>query len=158
MAKKLFRRQSRALVVNPSLAIHVKYVLLSLSLPLKLVQRTFSVHMSRSNAPELVKLLPLLPNLDTLEVFSEDYTEPTTKCSFKSVKLPQIRTLVIDSHTHYLMRCCAHAKRVIIHQGGFDIRYLGSIPFVADSLVYLALRFPSPENIRGMDTIPTVAE
>ena len=51
--------------------------------------------MSRSNAPLLVELLPLLPNLDTLEVLTEDYRVPSIERSFKSVKLPQIRMLVV---------------------------------------------------------------
>ena len=108
------------------------------------------MHIFRSNAPGLAKLLPLLPNLDTLEVLTEDYKESTIKRSFKSAKLPQIRTLVIDAQAHHLMKCCANVKRVIIHQRGFDVTYLESIPFVADSLVYLALCLPAPENIQGV--------
>jgi len=95
-----------------------------------------------------MKLLPLLPNLDTLEVLTEDY-EPGIEHSFKPIQLPQIQTLVIDTQAHYLMRCCTKAKRVIIHQRGFDVTFLDSIPFVANSLVYLALCLPAPEIIQG---------
>ena len=63
------------------------------SLP-KSTPRVFSVHIS--DAPSLAKLLPLLPSLDTLEVLSGDYPEPSIEHSFQSVKLPQIRTLVIS--------------------------------------------------------------
>jgi len=121
---------------------------------LKPISRTFSVHMSRSNAPGLLKLLPLLPNLDTLEVLTEDYVEPSFEHSFGSVKLPQIRTLVVDAQAHYLMKCCTHVKRVVIHRRGFDITYLKSIPFIADSLVYLAVCPPVPEIIQGVDDLP----
>lgn len=121
---------------------------------LKPISRTFSVHMSRSNAPDLLKLLPLLPNLDTLEVLTEDYVEPSFEQSFKSVELPQIRTLVVDAQAHYLMKCCTHVKRVVIHRRGFDITYLKSIPFIADSLVYLAVCPPVPEIIQGVDVLP----
>ena len=109
------------------------------------------MHISRSNAPGLIKLLLHLPNLDTLEVFTGDYKESTIKRSFKSTKLPQIRTLVIDAPAHHLMKCCINVKRVIIHWRGFDVTYLESIPFVANSLVYLALCLPGPENIQGVD-------
>lgn len=121
---------------------------------LKPVLRTFSVHMSRSNAPDLVKLLPLLPNLDTLEVLTEDYVEPSLVLSFKLVKLPRVRTLVVDAQAHYLMKCCTHVKRVVIHRRGFDVTYLESIPFIADSLVYLAVCPPVPEIIQGADDLP----
>ena len=121
---------------------------------LHLFLRTLSVHMFRSNAPRLVKLLPLLPNLDTLEILTEYYGEPERlERLFKRIQLPQIRTLVIDAQDHYFMKCCANVKRVIIHQRGFDYAYLNSIPFVANSLVYLALCLPVTENIRGMDTL-----
>jgi len=115
---------------------------------LNLVPRTLSVHILRPNTPGLVKLLPLLPNLDTLEVLTKD-DESSIERSFKPIQLPQIRTLVIDAQAHYLMRCCTNVKRVIIHQRAFDIRFLDSIPFVADSLVHLALCFPVPEIIQG---------
>lgn len=114
------------------------------------LSRILSVHILRSNAPGLGKLLPLLPNLGTLEVLTEDY-ESSIERSFKSIQLPQIRTLVIDAQAHYFMRCCTNVKRVIIHQRGFDVTYLESIPFVADSMVYLALCLPAPENIQGVD-------
>lgn len=95
-----------------------------------------------------MKLLPLLPNLDTLEVITEDF-EPSIERSFKPIQLPQIRTLVIDAQAHYLMKCCTNVKRVIIHHRGFDVTFLDSIPFVADSLVYLALCLPVPEIIQS---------
>ena len=110
--------------------------------------------MSRSNAPDLVKLLPLLPNLHTLVVLTEDYEESNFEHSFKSVKLSQIRTLVVDAQAHCLMQCCTHVKKVIIHQRGFDDTYLKSIPLIADSLVYLALCPPTPEIIQGVDILP----
>ena len=113
------------------------------------------MHIVRPNTPGLVKLLPLLPNLDTLEVLTDDY-EPSIERSFKPVKLPQIRTLVIDAQAHFLMRCCTNVKKVAIHQRGFDVTYLASIPFVADSLVHLALCLPAPEIIQGVDALSCV--
>ena len=109
--------------------------------------------MFRSNAPELAKLLPLLPNLETFEALAENY-QPSVERHFKLIRLSQIRTLVIDVQAHYLMRCCTSVKRVIIRQRGFDAMYLESIPPVADSLVSLALGLPSPEIIQGMDVSP----
>jgi hypothetical protein len=117
----------------------------------QLVSRRFSVHIFRSNAAEIAKLLPLLPNLTTLEVLTEDYEESSIKRPFKSIRLPQIRTLVIDAYAHYLMRSCTNVERLIIHQRGFDTTYLRSIPFVANSLVYLALCLPAPEIIQGVE-------
>ena len=107
--------------------------------------------MYTSDAPDLAKLLSLLPNLDTLEVLTRDYDCLQTRAdnSFNSVKLPRIRMLVIDSHTHNLMKCCINVKRVVIHEREFDSTYLESIPFVADSLVYLALCLPASGHIRG---------
>ena len=52
-----------------------------------------------SNVPILVKLLPLLLNLETLEVLAEDYRESDFENSFKRVKLPQIRKLLVEVHT-----------------------------------------------------------
>ena len=103
-----------------------------------------------SNVPIPVKLLLLLLNLKTLEVLAEDYKEPDFDISFKPVTLPQIRKLLVDAHTHYVLKCCANVKSlVVIHQQRFGATYLKSIPFVAGSLVHLALCLPAPENIEG---------
>ena len=107
------------------------------------------MHILRQNAPGLAKLLPLLPNLDTLEVLTQDY-ETSIERSFKHIQLPRIRTLVIDAQAHYLLSCCTNVKRVIIHQQGFDVTFLEYIHSVADSLVYLAVCFPAPETIQGV--------
>jgi len=85
--------------------------------------------MSPSNAPDITKLQPLLPNLDTLEVLNRDYGEPGIERSFKPVELPRIRTLVVDAHTHYLVKCCVRV-RVILYRG-FDVNYLRSISLTA---------------------------
>ena len=100
-------------------------------------------------APNLAEVLPLLPNLDTLEVLSGDYPEPCIEHSFKSVKLPQIRTLVISPSVHYLVKSCTNTKRVIICQLTPYLAWPESIPPVADSLVYLALFMPEPKQIQG---------
>ena len=84
-------------------------------------------------------------------MLTEDYEESSIKRPFKSIRLPQIRTLVIDAYGHYLMRSCTNVERLIIHQRGFDTTYLRSIPFVAASLVYLALCLPAPEIIQGAE-------
>jgi hypothetical protein len=84
-------------------------------------------------------------------MLTEDYEESSIKRPFKSIRLPQIRTLVIDAYAHYLMRSCTNVERLIIHQRGFDTTYLRSIPFVANSLVYLALCLPAPEIIQGVE-------
>ena len=153
LAKTVFRRQSRTLIATPSLAVFVKCVPVIFSRSVSLLNlnpRTFSVHILRPNAPGLVKLLPLLSNLDTLEVLTQD-DDPSIERSFKPIRLPQILTLVIDAQAHYLMRCCTRVKRVVIHQRGFDVTFLDSIPSVADTLVYLALCLPVPEIIQSAD-------
>ena len=84
------------------LTIHVRYIpscLWSLSFLLKPVSRTLSMHMFGSNVPILVKLLPLLPNLETLEVLAEDYIDPDSDISFEPVTLPQIRNLLVSTDT-----------------------------------------------------------
>ena len=101
------------------------------------------------DAPSLAKLLPLLPNLDTLEALSGDYPEPSIEHSFQSVKLPQIRTLVMSPPVYYLVKSCTKVKRVITYQQTPSITYLESIPSIAGSLVYLALCIPAPEQIQG---------
>ena len=106
--------------------------------------------MYMSDAPDLAELLPLLPNLDTLEVLAGDYPEASIERSFRSVKLPRIRTLVISPRAHHLMKCCTNTERVIIYPPRACAMYRESIPFVADSLVYLALCLPTPEHIRGV--------
>ena len=133
--------------------------------------------MFNSNVPTLVKLLPLLLHLETLEVLAEDYKESDFENFFKRVKLPQIRTSMhdkhagiglyavpsahylgqpkgfplVDPHTHYVMKCCANVESlVVIHRQRFGPTYLKSIPFVAGSLVHLVLCLPAPENIEGV--------
>ena len=107
-----------------------------------------------SNASGLAKLLPLLPNLDTLEVLNGEDTGSSIEHSFKSIRLPQIRMLVIDAGIHYLMKSCTNVKRIVIEHKRFNDSYLPeSLPFVAGSLVSLALCFPQPQNIRGVDVL-----
>ena len=96
----------------------------------------------------LTRLLPLLPNLETLEVFAGYCIDAGTEQFFESVKLPQVRMLVTDAYVHFLMKCCTNVERVI--HGRWHSMHLESISFVVDSLVYLALRFPEPHHIRGM--------
>ena len=97
----------------------------------------------------LAKVLPLLPNLETLEVLTVYQINPDIEYSFEYVNLPQVRMLVIDTWVHFLMKCCTNAERVVIH-GGLNSMHLESISFVVDSLVYLALCCPGPHHIRGM--------
>ena len=154
LAKTVFRRQSRTLITTVSLAAYVKYVPLyptvSHALAQNLVSRVLSVHIIRQNAPGLVKLLPLLPNLNTLEALTEDY-DPSIARSFKPMQLPRIHTLVIDARSHYLLRCCPNMKKAIIRREWFDAEFLGYVPSVANSLVYLAVCFPAPETVQGVN-------
>ena len=124
----------------------------SLTFVIELVSRVFSVHVL-SNASGLAKLLPLLPNLDTLEVLNGEDTGSSIEHSFKPIRLPQIRMLVIDAGIHYLMKSCTNVKRIVIEHKRFNDSYLESIPFIAGSLVSLALCFPEPQNIRGVDVL-----
>lgn len=95
--------------------------------------------------PLLANLLPLLPNLKTLEVHTGDYPDPDAERSFEPVKLPQIHMLFIEPCTHYLMKCCTNSKVVAVLQQGLDDRCLKSIPFAADSGVScLAFSFAQP--------------
>ena len=55
------------------------------------------MHMLGSNVSILAKLLLLLLNLETLEVFAEDCKEPDFDISFKPVTLPQIRKLLVST-------------------------------------------------------------
>ena len=147
----VFRRQLKTLAAKPSLAVHVKCAPLygSPSSCLNLL-RTFTMYVTYSNAPGLVQLLRLLPNLDTLEAITGYFEDPSVGRSFESLRLPRIHTLVVDTQGHYLMRCCTKVKRVTIHRGR-DTTYLKSFPFVTHSLVRLALRLPAPDNMQGVD-------
>ena len=102
LAGEMFQEQSRTLIARPSLALHVRHIpsyLWSPSFLLKPASRTLSMHMFGSNAPILVKLLTLLPNLETLEVLAEDFEEPDFDISFKRVTLPQTRKLLVSTDT-----------------------------------------------------------
>lgn len=122
-------------------------ILWSLPFLLKLASRTFSIYVS--DAPDLANLLPLLPNLETLEVYAGDRSDPYFGVSFEAVNLPQVRVLIIDVWTHFLMKCCTNFKRVVIQRRQLHFTYRESISFVADSLVHLALCCPAPHHIRG---------
>ena len=151
LAERVFRKQSRTLVATPSLAAHVKYAPPNLMVHIsavKPVSRTLSVYIFRSNASGLAKLLRLLPNLDTLEVNTEYYEDTSIK--FKSIQLPQIRMLVISARACYLMECCTNVKRALIHHRGFHVTGLKYNPFIAHSLVHLALYIPAPCDIEGV--------
>ena len=152
----MFRKQSRVLIATPSLAAWVRYARfpptfywpLSYSYLSSGFPRTFSVRMTYGS--EIAGLLPLLPNLETLEVLAKDSPGLTTEQSFKSIKLPQVRTLITNSYTHYLMKCCSNSTKVVIYTWD-DIysTYLRSLSFVADALVCLALCLPKSEQIQG---------
>lgn len=59
------------------------------------------------------RCLVVLPNLHTLEVVSmgTDYSQPLRK-ALRGLKLPQIRTLILPSTAHHILRHCPNVDNL----------------------------------------------
>ena len=113
-----------------------------------------SIHLHRPMRP-IVNCLVLLPNLHTLEVTTVVHGRPIVKSAFKSTRLPQVRTLVVDADAHRVIRCCENVKHVVIHRyTKRHFRYVKSIAEVKHSLTRVALCATPPLVLEGMWVAP----
>ncbi|GLB42809.1 hypothetical protein LshimejAT787_1202580 [Lyophyllum shimeji] len=83
----------------------------------KLVHKV-SVALTRCNSASVLgafaRCLHALPNLHTLQILRA-HTQMTThlKNAFEGHKFPAIRTVVLPSHAHNVLRCCPEARTVV---------------------------------------------
>ena len=92
-----------------------------------------------------------LPNLHTLEVTTSLLSRSVVKLAFKSTRLPQVRTVVVDRNAHRVIRCCENVKHVVIHSHvERPIRYVESIAQVKQSITRVALCAFQSMIIEGM--------
>ena len=68
-----------------------------------------------SFSPLFVKCLKSLPNLHTLEVgkWADDTTTAPLKKALRRVKLPQVKTLIIPTAAHPLLRHCHDVEEIL---------------------------------------------
>lgn len=107
----------------PHLAVHVRYVLEHMSPMSSLTQpaRTFTVSLTRCSTgtvlPAFAACLKALPNLHTLRVMHA-HSQMTTalKNAFGGTTIPQLRTLILPSCAHNILRSCPNATDVTVNE------------------------------------------
>ncbi|KAF9644288.1 hypothetical protein BDM02DRAFT_998054 [Thelephora ganbajun] len=89
------------------------------------------------------RCLAVLPNLHTLEVISmgTHYSEPLRE-ALKGVKLPQIRTLILPSMAHYLLRHCPNVDDLTCTPFRPDKEFVESLAIGQQKLRRFAVLFP----------------
>jgi len=100
---------------------------------------TLDLSRKDSAIPLFVKCLQSLPNLHTLEIVraGASATSPL-KDALKRVKLPQIKTLILPSTAHPLLRPCRDVEDVVcvVRYGNISSdEFLGSLEFNRDSKI-----------------------
>jgi hypothetical protein len=68
--------------------------------------------------PAFARCLDILPNLHTLQILRA-HTQMTShlKQAFEGRSFPSIRTVILPTHAHEVMRCCKEATTVICNYG-----------------------------------------
>ncbi|KAF7378051.1 hypothetical protein MSAN_00229100 [Mycena sanguinolenta] len=79
--------------------------------------RVFSVSLSSHHIATAVssfaKCLASLPNLDTLHIlYLQSQWERNVTAAFKTVKLPAVKTIILPSHAHGILRACPNVRDV----------------------------------------------
>jgi len=89
------------------------------------------------------RCLAILPNLHTLEVISMGTlcSEPLRK-ALNSVNLPQIRTLILPSMAHRLLRHCPNVDDLTCNPFRPDEEFVESLAIGQQKLRRLAVLFP----------------
>ncbi|KAF8646023.1 hypothetical protein AX16_007448 [Volvariella volvacea WC 439] len=96
-------RKSLGLLQNPQFAAHVQ-----------LVNVTITRCSTSTVLPAFVRCLESLPNVHTLQIVHA-HTQMTShfKDHFEGHILSTIRTVVLPSHAHNVLRCCPEARKVV---------------------------------------------
>jgi len=110
-----------------------------------------SIHLHHQTTPSIAQCLVLLPNLQTLEVTTSDHSRAIVEGAFQSVRLPQVRTLVVDPDAHHIIRCCENVKHVVAHRYCKRlVRCVWSIVHVRQSITRVAICAFQPVVIEGV--------
>ncbi|KDR72797.1 hypothetical protein GALMADRAFT_101124 [Galerina marginata CBS 339.88] len=96
-------RKSFLVTENPEIAAHV---------------RSMSVILSRYSTstvlPAFIRAIEALPSLTTLQILSAHHKMTTSlKKAFEGHVFPQVKTVVVPSYAHNILRSCPEVKRVI---------------------------------------------
>jgi len=140
------------LLKNPLLATHVRLANPHLLYPISrvIVHSVMSVTVSRYRMdtilPAFANCLQSLPNLHTLEL-CHVHQEMTTKLkqAFEGKKIPSIRTVVLPTTAHHILRSCPNVEDVTCNVGDGS-QILGTI----------AANCPKVERISGMSPSPAM--
>ena len=90
------------------------------------------------------------PTSEPLEATTSNHSRTMIKGAFRSTRLPQVRTLVIDPDAHYIIRCCKNVKHVLMHRySRLPIQYVKSIAHVKQSITRVALCAFHPLIVEG---------
>ena len=98
--------------------------------------------------PAFVKCLQSLPNLHTLEL-CHVHQEMTTKLrlAFEKIKLPSIRTVVLPTIAHHILRSCPNVEDVTCNVGDGS-QILGTIAGNCPKVERISGTSPSPAMLK----------
>ena len=109
-----------------------------------------TVHLHRQTIYPIAECLALLPNLHTLEITTSDHSSTTIESAFWSVRLPRVRTLVVDPDAHHIIWCCQNVEHVLMYRySRRPIPYVRSIVHVKRSITRVGLCAFRPLIVEG---------
>lgn len=115
-------------------------------------RRTMTVDLACDGTKEILKTfarcLAVLPNLHTLEVVSMAvHYSQYLHTALRGVKLPQIRTLILPSRAHHLLRHCPNVDDLTCTPFSPDEKFVESLAKGRQKLRRFAVLFPTNATI-----------
>ncbi|KAF8159183.1 hypothetical protein B0H34DRAFT_654539 [Crassisporium funariophilum] len=93
-------RKSTLVSENPELASHVRIILSRYSVSTVL--------------PAFIAAIHALPNLHTLQILRTHHKMSSMlKSAFQGQIFPQVRTIVLPSYAHHILRCCPEVRTIV---------------------------------------------
>jgi len=78
--------------------------------------------------PAMVRAIKVLPNLQTLHITNVTNDMSTSiKTFFEGNTFPQIRTVILPSEAHHVLRCCTEVRKVVSLNWDNSSRIVGAI-------------------------------
>ena len=121
---KRLERLSFMLIESPNFAAHVRYVdypTFPHYISLIHCSRTVTVSLTDCSAstvlPAFAVCLTVLPNLRTLRIMHTGLIATALRNAFRSVSIPQIRTIILPSGAHPILRSCPNVQDVTCNEG-----------------------------------------
>ncbi|KAF8953679.1 hypothetical protein BDZ97DRAFT_1871256, partial [Flammula alnicola] len=110
-------RKSTLVSQNPELASHVRSMSVSITR-----------YSTASVLPALIRGIEAVPNMHTLQIIKAHHKMSSTlKDAFEGHIFPQVRTIVLPTHAHNILRCCPEVRRVVCNDWDDSSKIISAI-------------------------------